>query len=43
MTIGSLGCAKRGIPADQSVDLPCERRPTDQATMDDNYKRMDDN
>jgi hypothetical protein len=43
MTMGSLGGAKRGFPADQSVDLPCERRPLDTATMDDNYKRMDDN
>ena len=43
MRMGSLGCAKRGISPDQGVDLPCERRPLDTATMDDNYKRTDDN
>ena len=43
MTMGSLGCAKRGIGDDQGVELPCERSTTDRTTMDDNYRRMDDN
>ena len=43
MKMGSLDCAKRGVSVDQGADLPCKRRATDGATMDDNYKRTDDN
>lgn len=43
MRLGSLGCAKRGIPAGKGIDLPCERRSTERTTMDDNDRRMDDN